>query len=163
MISPFQDLAAVVQRVERVEQQNQRLKGAGILVVLLGCVGLLMGQAQPRSRTVEAEAFVLRDAAGKARAGLEMAPDGAVTLALYDQAGAGRVAVRVKADGSPDVTLIDQAARARAVLRVEPAGSPGLVLFDDAGKPRATLYVVAEGSANLQLSDKNERVFWRVP
>jgi hypothetical protein len=163
MVSPFPDLAAVVQRVERVEQQNRRLKSAVILVLLLGCAGVLMGQAQPRSRTVEAEAFVLRDAAGKARAGLEMAPDGSVALALYDQAGASRAAVRVKADGSPDVTLIDQAARIRAVLRVEPTGSPGLVLFDETGKPRATLYVVADGSANLQLSDKNERVFWRVP
>jgi hypothetical protein len=49
------------------------------------------------------------------------------------------------------------------VLRVEPTGSPGLVLLDETGKARATLYVVADGSANLQLSDKNERVFWRVP
>jgi hypothetical protein len=46
---------------------------------------------------------------------------------------------------------------------VEGAGSPGLVLFDQAGKPRATLYVVSEGSATFQLSDKDERIFWRVP
>jgi hypothetical protein len=49
------------------------------------------------------------------------------------------------------------------VLRVEPAGSPGLVLFDQVGKTRATLYVVSEGSATLQLSDKDERIFWRAP
>jgi len=46
---------------------------------------------------------------------------------------------------------------------VERTGLPGLVLFDQVGKPRATLYVVSEGSATLQLSDKDERVFWRVP
>lgn len=163
MMAPTSELAAVVQRVARIERQNRRLKGAGILAALLGCAGLLMGQSLPKSRTVEAEAFVLRDAAGKAHAGLQLTPDGSVALALYDQAGTGRVAVRVKADGSPDVTLTDAKARTRLVLRVEPAGSPGLVLLDEAGTPRATLYVVADGSANLQLSDKNERVFWRVP
>lgn len=43
------DLRTVVERLERIERQNRRLKRAGITVVLaLGAI-LLMGQAAPDS------------------------------------------------------------------------------------------------------------------
>jgi len=180
------NLAAVVERLERVERQNGRLKCAGMVVLLLAATGLVMAQTFPASKTVEAEAFVLRDGVGTARAVWAPAPeggaaltffdqagkpraqmrverDGAPGLLLFDQAGYGRAMMRADRDGVPELALTDQTAKTRATLRVERAGSPGLVLFDQVGKPRATLYVVSEGSATLQLSDKDERVFWRVP
>lgn len=180
------DLAPVLERLKAVERQNRRLKVAGVVVLLLAAAGLVMAQASPTSRTVEAEAFVLRDAAGTTRAAWASSPEGGAALTFFDQAGKPRVQVRVERDGAPGVllfdqagygrgmmradrdgvpelTLTDQAARTRAILRVERTGSPGLVLFDQVGKPRATLYVVSEGSATLQLSDKDERIFWRVP
>lgn len=163
MTAQTPDLAAVVTRLEQVERQNWRLKVGGILVSLVVCAGLLMGQAMPKATTVEAEAFVVRDATGKQRAALHLAPDGGATLSFFDPAGIGRAALRVDREGSPDLTLIDQAAKNRAVLRVERNGSPGLVLFDAAGKPRATLYVVSDGSGLLQLSNQNEKVYSRVP
>jgi hypothetical protein len=182
------DLAAVVGRLEKVERENRRLKFVGAAVLFVAAAGLVMGQAWPTSRTVEAEAFVLRDASGPARAAWHPSPgggaaltffdfdqagkpraqvrverDGTPGLLLFDQAGNGRAMLRADRDGSPHLTLTDQAAQTRAVLRVEGNGSPGLVLFDQGGKMRATLYVVSDGSATLQLSDKAERVFWRVP
>jgi hypothetical protein len=179
-------LAGVVERLERVERQNGRLKLAGAVVLLLAAAGLVMAQTFPASRTVEAEAFVLRDGggtaravwapvpeggaaltffdqAGKPRAQVRVERDGAPGLFLFDQAGYGRAMLRADRDGAPELALTDQTAKTRATLRVERAGSPGLVLFDQVGKPRATLYVVSEGSATLQLSDKDERIFWRVP
>ena len=60
-------LATLMGRVEKVERENRRLKCAAALVVLIAAAGLLMGQAMPASKTVEAEAFVLRDASGTAR------------------------------------------------------------------------------------------------
>jgi hypothetical protein len=44
MISQTPDLATVVERLEKVERQNWRLRGAGIAVLLLAVAGLLMGQ-----------------------------------------------------------------------------------------------------------------------
>jgi uncharacterized protein YndB with AHSA1/START domain len=157
------DLAAVVGRLEKVERENRRLKFVGAAVLVVAAAGLVMGQAWPTSRTVEAEAFVLRDASGPARAAWHPSPGGGAALTFFDQAGNGRAMLRADRDGSPHLTLTDQAAQTRAVLRVEGNGSPGLVLFDQGGKMRATLYVVSDGSATLQLSDKAERVFWRVP
>jgi hypothetical protein len=163
MTAQTSDLAAVVTRLEKVERQNWWMKVGGIMVLLVASAGLLMGQAMPKATTVEAEAFVLRDAAGKQRAALQLSPEGGAALSFFDPAGIGRAALRVDREGSPDLTLLDQAAKVRAMLRVERTGLPGLVFFDQDGKARATLYVVSDGSAVLQLSDKGERIFWRAP
>jgi hypothetical protein len=163
MTTQTADLAAVVTRLERVERQNWRLKVGGTLALLVAGAGLLMGQAMPKATTMEAEAFVLRDATGKQRAALHLAADGGPALSFFDPAGVGRAALRLDREGSPDLTLIDQAAKNRAVLRVDRNGAPGLALFDPAGKPRATLYVVSDGSGLLQLSNQDEKVYSRVP
>ncbi len=163
MTAQTSDLAAVVTRLQKVERQNWRMKVGGTMVLLVASAGLLMGQAMPKATTVEAEAFVVRDATGKQRAALHLTPDGGAALSLFDPAAKIRAALRVDREGSPDLTLLDQADKIRAVLRVERTGLPGLVFFDQAGKARATLYVVSDGSAVLQLSDKDERVFWRAP
>ena len=38
-------MEALAQRLEKVEQENRRLRGAGIAVLVLAAAGLLMGQA----------------------------------------------------------------------------------------------------------------------
>ncbi len=163
MTAQTADLAAVVTRLEKVERQNWRMKVGGIMVLLVTSAGLLMGQAMPKATTVEAETFVVRDATGKQRAALHLSPDGGAALSFFDPAANIRAALRVDREGSPDLIFLDPAANIRAVLRVERTGLPGLVFFDQAGKARATLYVASDGSAVLQLSDKDERVFWRAP
>ena len=163
MTSQMSDLAAVVTRLEKVERQNWWMKVGGIMVLLITSASLLMAQSMPKATTVEAQTFVLRDSAGKQRAALYLSPEGGAALSFFDPAGVVRAALRVDGEGSPDLTLLDQAAKLRAVLRVERTGLPGLVFFDQAGKARATLYVVSDGSAVLQLSEKDERVFWRAP
>jgi hypothetical protein len=186
MTAQTENLAAVLERLKRVERQHGRLKFAGVTALLLAAAGLVMAQTFPPSRTVEAESFVLKDGggtaravwapvpdggaaltfldqAGKPRAQLRVERDGAPGLLLFDQAGYGRAIMRADRDGAPELVLTDQTAKTRATLRVERTGLPGLVLYDQIGLPRATLYVVPEGSATLQLSDKDERIFWRVP
>src|SRR5438094_759723 len=91
--TPTPDLAAVVARLERVEndnadlkRQNRRLKRAGVGLLLLGVAGLLAGAGQP-AKTVEAEKFVLLDTFGRPRAVLgitKSADDPSVTLMLFD-------------------------------------------------------------------------------
>jgi hypothetical protein len=86
MTAQAPELAAVVARLEKVERQNRRLRGAGIAVLMLAVAGLLMGQALPKARIVEAEGFVLKDGAGKVRAELVVDKDGP-GLELYGKNG----------------------------------------------------------------------------
>ena len=60
MESGTSEWTAVMNRLERLEKQNRRMKQIGALaLVLIGAV-LLMGQATP-TKTVEANEFILRD------------------------------------------------------------------------------------------------------
>jgi len=103
------DLEAVVERLERVEKQNRRLKLAGIVaLVLVGAVGLLAAAA-PHARTIEAERFVLVDRHGIERAvlapgqyfpGQEEEDVSFLGLSLFDEQGKMRVAL-VATENSP--------------------------------------------------------------
>jgi len=53
------DLAAVAERLRQLERRHARLRLAGAAALLLAAAGLVMAQALPTGRTVEAEAFVL--------------------------------------------------------------------------------------------------------
>ena len=81
----FDDLA-IEARLERLERQQRRWRG----VAGVACLGLvavaLMGQ-KPAGRTVEAERFILRDAAGRTRAELSLNRDGAPALTCSDRDG----------------------------------------------------------------------------
>ena len=110
MTAQTAELAAVVARLEKVERQNRRLRGAGIAVAVLAAAGLLMGQAMPTVRIVQAEGFQLKDGQGKVRAGLGMDKEG------------------------PVLFLADENGKPRAELAVGKAG-PGLGLYDENGKP----------------------------
>jgi hypothetical protein len=130
-------MEALAQRLEKVERQNRRLKMVAAVVLALAVAGLVMGQALPRARIVEAEGFVLKDGAGKARAGLVMYNDGPM-LALYDETG-----------------------NFRAGLDVD-KGVSGLRLADETGRPRVALTVLKDGS-RLVLRDENGKVMWSAP
>jgi hypothetical protein len=110
------DMQAIVERLAKVEKQNRRLRGAGLLVVGLACSIVLMGQSAPTSRTLEAQAFILTDAQGRTRASLRTLTDGP-HLALFDANGKLRVDLGVSVDG-PVLQLLDQNGNFRVALRV---------------------------------------------
>ena len=63
MSSPTPDWTAVVERLEKLERQNRRMKQVGAVALIIAAAVLLMGQASP-NRTVEANEFVLQDESG---------------------------------------------------------------------------------------------------
>lgn len=123
----------IVQRLEKIEKQNRTMKCAG-LAVLIGVGSIvLMGQASPQSRTIDAEAFVLRDAGGKMRASLRMDTIlNAPQLKLYDPTGKSRVEITADAK-QPSIWLFDAEGRKRAAFATD-EDSAGLQLFDPTGK-----------------------------
>ena len=64
----------VVQRMDRLERENRRMKLAGILVLVGITAVIVMGQAKATkvAKVIEAERFVLRDENGRERATLEV-------------------------------------------------------------------------------------------
>ena len=68
----------VRKRLERVEQENLRLKRVGAAVLVGFLAAMLMGQATPKARVVEAEQFLVKDASDGLRAELSVAADGSV-------------------------------------------------------------------------------------
>ena len=123
---------SVLARIEKLEQQNRRLKLGGLVclvaVVTIVLTGGLMGQTQhPKTTTkpttkktpaatsappaapvvpekIEAESFVLKDTAGRERADLSVGPTGP-SLRLLDQSGAALVSISLK-DGAPSGPLL---------------------------------------------------------
>jgi len=127
IISDPPDLA---QRVEKLEKANRRLKLGGVLALtLVGCL-LLLGVASPK-RTVEAEAFILRDANGGMRALLGMGVEGPM-LHLYDANALSRALLQVTVSGSA-VGFFDANGKLRVVVGVT-EGTPELELLDANGK-----------------------------
>jgi hypothetical protein len=136
------DLAAVVARLERVEQQNRRLKGYGAAICLVGVISLLLGaQAEQKGKLVEADKFVLRDSFGRQRVILSMTRDdeSAPALVFYDENLRPRAALGVSKDG-PGLYFTDASGKHRAVLSRNSDGI-GFDLLDADGKPRAAFHV----------------------
>lgn len=76
MTTQVQDLQSVVERLQKLEGENRTLKRAfTLLLVAVGCA-LMMGQAAPKSRMLEAEKLILTDASGSTRAELAVLPGG---------------------------------------------------------------------------------------
>src|SRR5262245_20214244 len=106
-------------RSDRVHQGRPFLAGLlGGTTVLAVLWSLGAGRpADPVSRVVEAEKFILRDPEGRPRAELRMGK------------------------GGPELAFLAEDQRARLVLGIRPLGSAGFEATDEAGHLRALLNV----------------------
>ena len=89
---------SLIERVERLEKQNRRMKQVGAAALLLAGALFLMGQAAPK-RTVEANEFILKDASGRLRGTWWAHSEGAI-LELYDSDGKPRIGLGVNKVGA---------------------------------------------------------------
>lgn len=138
MTPQTQDWQTVVGRLERVERENRRLKRVGVAVLAGIAAVVLMGQAVPGRRDLEAQSFTLLDSTGHLQARLGMLAGGAA-LQLFDQNGQGRAALSVRPDGTPLLSLADGTGKGGATLAVGADRETALLLRDPDGKVRATL------------------------
>src|SRR5262245_11883381 len=141
-----QESMDLARRVERLERQNLRLRTA----IVLGVVAVvLMGQAVPRTATLEAQRFVLKDKSGKMRAVLGEGADGELGLLVYDQKQRPRAMLAMDDNDSPILRLADDGGRDRIVL--EPVGGMRV----EGNGPRLVLGVPYGNEPTLQLIDKD--------
>ena len=177
-------LTTLMRWLDRLERRAQWWKHTGTLVLALAVSGMLVGHVQPKSRTVEAEEFLLKDPSGRLRGRFVVVHD-TVELALFDKDGKIRVLQSVLADGSASLNFRDMAGKDRAALGTAADGAPGLGFIDQDGKPRvalvvagglsilglydrdgeqrATLLLMRDGTPQLALKDKTGKVIWEAP
>jgi hypothetical protein len=117
------DLDSLSNAVERLERENLRLKRIGISLLVLAGATLTMGQSRS-TRTVEADAFVLRGSGGSVRAKLDT-NNGSTEFLLFNGAGQSRVAIKSYEEGE------------------------GLEMRDDSGELLATVSVAVQKAPNI--------------
>lgn len=150
---------AIITRLERLERQQRRWRGAALAGVLGIAALALMGQKHA-GRTVEAERFVLRDAAGRTRAELVMDNEHSVALRFKDADGMPRLTVGTE-NGAALIVLNEKGGKLRAGLVTLPHGAPGLNLYDESGKPRAELSLNRDGAPALTFNDRDGFATWK--
>jgi hypothetical protein len=151
-------LARRVEQLERVQRRWRRLAtGAALGLAAVG----LMGQ-KPAPRVVEAERFVLRDAAGRARAELVVDGEQSVALRFKDADSMPRLSIGTE-NGAAVLVLNEQGGRVRAGLVTLSHGAPALTFYDNNGKNRAELALTRDGSPALTIVDRDGFLTWKTP
>ena len=92
-----QDYDCLSKKVERLERENLRLKRIGISLIIVAVAALTMGQSQS-TKTVEANAFVLRGPDGSVRAKLD-SNKSSTELVFLNDAGQSRLAITASQEG----------------------------------------------------------------
>jgi hypothetical protein len=151
-------MALRLERLERAQRRWRRV-AAGAVVGLAAVA--LMGQ-KPLPRIVEAERFILRDAAGRVRAELAVDAEQSVALRFRDPDNMPRVSIGTE-NGASVLVLNEQGGKVRAGLVTLPHGAPALTLYDPNGKNRAELALTREGSPALTILDRDGFLAWKTP
>jgi hypothetical protein len=142
------------------KMKKNRVWGLMLMAVVSGLIGGMISSYLARSepaiareshpeKIYEAEAFVLLDKEGKARARLFVKVDGQPMLAFYGKNGRTNIALTLTPEGSPGAVLMDQEGGLRAELGLEPDGSPNLVFWDQKDKTRTKLGLMGNGESAL--------------
>jgi len=176
------DIAEVLQRLDRLEQQNEALyrqnrllKWSGVGVTSLFAVAMtvlftftLQSKSPSEavkvetqhpvgpSSTIEAEKFVLKDSSGRIQGQFSSSADGPALLLLDPtEKGKPRMGIVTSHDGTT-LSMYDNAGKER--LRMGPTRlGPGVILLGEDGKGRASITSTAAGSA-VELIDGTRRV-----
>jgi hypothetical protein len=152
---------ALLHRVERLERAQRRWRRLASCAAV-GLVAIaLMGQ-KPAPRTLEAERFILRDPAGRARAELVVDGEQSVALRFRDADSMPRLSIGTE-NGAAVLVLNEQGGRVRAGLVTLPHGAPALTFYDNNGRNRAELALTREGVPALTISDRDGFLAWRTP
>lgn len=167
MTEPMPDLGTVLARLEGVEKQNRNLKQVGaVLAILLG-IGFLLGVAAPKSRTIEADRFVLTDGKGASRMVMALSEkSGEPYLSLTDAKGKERFWVGIQRDEAVFAHFLDTKGRKRVAVGVDQTQSPGggpsdrqgsasLELVGGSGDDHIQIFSDDYGPPLLYISSKN--------
>jgi hypothetical protein len=132
----------MLERIERLERGNRRLKRMVFAPLLALTAIMVMGQAPARSKVIEAERFSIVDPKGNLVGGLSAGERGPA-LTFFDATG-------VRLSLSHDAILLyDRNKEVRFMLRIQDEGTAGAIFFDAKGETRINLRVAPDGRAGV--------------
>jgi len=163
------DLQTILERIEKLERQNRRLKQLGIVALIAAASLVVMGEA-PLKKTIEANEFILRDNSGNVRARLSVDEKFSTTqLVLFDKEGKPRITA---ATGIPSeflgatLRIADGHGRDRVFLKTDDVyggtlsladqnGDSGTILHGDTGElPQVTIRQLTTPTVLLERKDE---------
>lgn len=145
-------------RVDRLEQENRRLKQVGLIAGTLVGIGLLMGQAAPRHQVIQAQHIVITDDQGHERIVLGADKDRASIL-LKNEPGKATVVLALAAE-TAGLSVTDENAKHRLTLgkHLKEGGGAGLWLYDDQGNIRYSTTVNRTGPSLAVFDEAGKRI-----
>ncbi|HYM81348.1 MAG TPA: hypothetical protein VEY91_08040 [Candidatus Limnocylindria bacterium] len=156
------DPAPVEQRLLAAERAIRRLRALAWFLIV-GFAVLLAWQLAPRTGSVSAQGFELRDRAWRRRGSLTLRDDGSPALRLDNASGRARAMLNVRNDGSVVLRLSDEHGHNRAILALEADGRPRLQFTDRDGRTLCALEVGEGNEPRMTLRDSSRRVVWTAP
>jgi hypothetical protein len=191
MRSDIPELHAILERIGKLEAQNRRLKRGSVAILALLSAVILMGQAAPSPRVVEAQRFILKDNDGNVRGWMGTIGKGSeLSLGNVNAQPMMRLIVSTDASdlhffgsrksgmnlgldsGNPDISMMGAEGNGEAGIRFGENG-PTLTLEDAKGfsavlgttqirKPESTADYHTS-AASIVLLDKEMKVLWQLP
>jgi hypothetical protein len=191
MTSDIPDLQAILERIGNLEAQNRRLRRGSIAIVVLLSTVILMGQAAPSPRVVEAQRFILKDSDGNVRGWMGTIGKGSeLSLGNVNAQPMMRLIVSTDASdlhffgsrksgmnlgldsGNPDISMMGAEGNGRAGIAFGKDG-PALTLEDGTGfstiigtthlEKGASTGDHHASAASIVLLDKDKKIIWQTP
>ncbi|MGA8145116.1 MAG: hypothetical protein WB987_14615 [Candidatus Acidiferrales bacterium] len=185
------EMKGIVERLDKLETQNRRLKCGGIAILVAFSGLVAMGQSAPTPKVVEAQKFVLKDADGIVRGWLGVYAAGS-ELTLGNVNKQPQMRLLVSEDGSdlhffgshnggmtlgvtfgkPTIAIAGSDGNGGAGIAFSEAG-PSLTVNDRNGfsavvgatqlKAQARSDAHPTSAASIALLDKDKNVIWQAP
>ncbi len=157
---------AVVNRLDRLERQNRRMRTGGIVLLLLVGTVLLAAFTEPQQKIVEAEQFVVIDPSGTTRAQFGYY-DGSIVLRLKE-AGGSAVMLGVRPNGTSVFSMLFRNGDPAFEIGVIPSGEmagTAMTLYDAAQRGRIGIFLGAQSSSpwGILLLDTDGNLLWSAP
>ncbi|MFB3921352.1 MAG: hypothetical protein ACE145_06490 [Terriglobia bacterium] len=157
------ELDRFVERLERLEGQNHRLKQAAILLFLVTLIAVTLTCRGIQANSIAAQEFILRDKDQKVRGKLALSETGPLFVLYY---ATGKEALNLSINegygiqphctvSAEEFRLLDPAHKTKARLAVEARG-PGLALYGSNDKEAAKIRVT-EDYGDLDLNDTRSK------
>jgi hypothetical protein len=152
MTSQTPDMQAVLERLNRLERHNRRLKQAALAAFVLATALATIYATQPVPQKITAHEFDVVDNSGRVRVGMGML-SGVPVITLSDMQGKGRAEMTLIPSGVPIIALSDAQGKTRAQMNLGFSGEPFIALSDAQGDIRVGMSVSSSGEPKIVLGD----------
>ncbi len=155
----------VVERLEKLERQNGKLRALVGVIVFALFVFTAIGLAPKKAVTAEtaqdsitAHSIGIVDAAGTVRIAMAVDPDTGPVITLLTKKGVPAVSIGlVDKDGSSAINLSGHTDKSGLSLFTAADGTSGMIVDDKKGITRATVGVGPDGTPVVSLNDAADK------